>query len=271
MMCWPDEDGYIGRCCSGCEGKFRMLSDEYVALPDGARLTCPYCGREDDAGGFMTDAQRERARAALLGVAQQWTHQRLGEIFGGLSQRFSPGDAVRITHTPSAPPPIRPLPEIVEEKVIRTIACPGCGTHYARSTARARSARCAARGRRPIPCSKASKPVALRSRCKIHLPADQRDAARAAGVFDRLAADTVKNIVGLFEVFARNQFNQRVANPAAGVKNKGNIFQCLDDTAQLFSDHCSIDLPATVGPAVWQRLRGVLPRAGSMCSPTATG
>ena len=66
---------------------------------------------------------------------------------------------------------------------------------------------------------------------------------------------TVKNIVGLFEVFARSQFEARAANPAAAVKSKGNVFQRLDDTNQLFSDHCSIDIPATVGHDVWQRLR----------------
>ena len=43
-----DADGYIGRLCSGCGGKFRMRADEYAALPDTTRLTCPYCGRDGD-------------------------------------------------------------------------------------------------------------------------------------------------------------------------------------------------------------------------------
>lgn len=40
----PDDDGYIGRRCEGCDGKFRMLVTEYNALTEDAELTCPYCG-----------------------------------------------------------------------------------------------------------------------------------------------------------------------------------------------------------------------------------
>lgn len=84
-----------------------------------------------------------------------------------------------------------------------------------------------------------------------HLPAEERDAARAAGVFDRLAANTLKNVVTIFEVFAREQFNTRATSPPA---LKGNVFQRLDDTAQLFAAHCGIDLPTTAGLDVWRRL-----------------
>jgi len=83
----------------------------------------------------------------------------------------------------------------------------------------------------------------------------EAEAARDAGVFEGMAANTLKNIVTLFEVFARDQFNTHASNPAAAVKGKGNIFQRLDDTAQLFNDHCAIDLRAAAGAAVWQRLR----------------
>ncbi|MGO9976200.1 MAG: hypothetical protein ACLP01_26035 [Solirubrobacteraceae bacterium] len=76
--------------------------------------------------------------------------------------------------------------------------------------------------------------------------------ARAAGVFDRLAADTLKSVVTTFEVFARDQFTSRAANPLA---LKRNVFQRLDNTAKLIAQHCGVDLPATVGLAVWARLR----------------
>ena len=45
------------------------------------------------------------------------------------------------------------------------------------------------------------------------------------------------------------------SNAAAAIKGKGNVFQRLDDTAQLFRDHGGIDLATTVGSVVWQRLR----------------
>jgi hypothetical protein len=102
----PDGDGYIGRRCPGCTGRFRMLSDEYVALPDETQLTCPYCGREDDAGEFMTEAQLNRARAAGEAVAEQWMHEEFGNMLGRAlgGQRPSSGGgmfSIRVEHKPS--------------------------------------------------------------------------------------------------------------------------------------------------------------------------
>jgi sarcosine oxidase delta subunit len=255
----PDEDGYIGQRCTGCQGKFRMLSDEYVALPDDALITCPYCGRQADTAEYITDAQRNRVQAAAEGVAEQFVHDQLDQAlrsaFGGRNRSKSSGPfSIEFEYKPGPRPRIRSLPAIVEEKVLRTIACPGCGIHYAVYGASAFCPVCGPRAATETVLEgieAGRKALALEE----HLPADERDAARAAGVFDRLAADTVKNIVGLFEVFARDQFRARAANPEDAVRGKGNIFQRLDDTAQLFSDHCAVDLPATVGPAVWQRLR----------------
>jgi hypothetical protein len=251
-----DEDGYIGRCCPGCQGKFRMLAEEYLKLPDRTRLTCPYCGHEDEQSEYGTEAQLGRGRAAAEAAAEQWFHEQVDQMMEGIfgRHRSNPSDSFSIEYRPGARPPIRTLPEIVEDKVIRTIACPGCGTHYAVYGA---SAFCPVCGPRAATDTVLEGIEAGRRALALedHLPAEERDAARAAGVFDRLAADTVKNIVGLFEVFAHDQFDRRAANPAAAVRGKGNVFQRLDDTAKLFSDHCSIDLPAAVGPAVWQRLR----------------
>ena len=189
----------------------------------------------------------------------------MSRVFGG--HRSNPSDALRIEYLPGARPPIRTLRGIGEEKVIRTIACPGCDTHYAVYGA---SAFCPVCGPRPATDTVLERIEAGRRALALedHLPADERDAARAAGVFDRFAADTVKNIVGPFEVFVRQQFNRRAANPAAAVKGKRGIFQRLDATTQLFTDYCSIDPPATVGPAVWQRLHEDF--AAGTCSPTAT-
>ncbi len=39
------------------------------------------------------------------------------------------------------------------------------------------------------------------------------------------------------------------------IAGKGNVFQRLDDTAQLFRDQCGIDIPALLGTASWERLR----------------
>jgi hypothetical protein len=198
-----DEDGYIGRLCNGCGGKFRMVADEYAALPDITRLTCPYCGRDGEPSNFITPAQLERAEAAVHAVAEQFMHQQIDNILGrtfGPGRRLRPGESgVEITYTPAARPPIRTLPEIIEERVLRTITCPNCSTHYAVYGA---SAFCPVCGPRAATDTVLEAIAAARAALALedHLPANQRDAARAAGVFDRLAADTVKNIVSLFEV-----------------------------------------------------------------------
>lgn len=259
-----DEDGFIGRLCAGCGGKFRMRADEYAALADTTRLTCPYCGCDGEPSDFMTPAQRERAEAAVHALAEQFIHHQIDDIFGrtfGRSRRLRPGESgVEITYTPAPGPPIRTLPEIVEERVLRTIACRNCTTRYAVYGA---SAFCPVCGPRAATDTVLEAIAAGRGALALqdHLPGEQRDAARAAGVFDRLAADTFKNIVSLFEVFAREQFTARAANPAAALQGKGTgIFQRLDDTATLFLTHCSIDLPAVVGAQVWRDLRETFAR-----------
>lgn len=84
---------------------------------------------------------------------------------------------------------------------------------------------------------------------------DERERLRAAGVFERFAADAIESTVSLFEMFAREQFARRVADAATHTSGKGNVFQRLDDTAALFSKHAGIDLPALAGGERWERLR----------------
>jgi hypothetical protein len=36
-----DDCGFLGRECRSCSGPFKMLGDEYEALPDELVLTCP--------------------------------------------------------------------------------------------------------------------------------------------------------------------------------------------------------------------------------------
>jgi rubrerythrin len=255
----PDEDGYIGRRCDGCDGKFRMLVQEYNALPDDAELICPYCGNRAHHSEFMTVAQRERAYAAAEVIGSQYIQDMLDDIMGRTfgsrqSARSSSPFSVEFSYTPRPRPAPRPLPEVVEDRARRIIVCPGCGTHYAVYST---SAFCPVCGPRAAADTVLEQIAAGRAALAVedHLPPAEADAARDAGVFEAMAANTLKSIVTLFEVFARDQFNARASNAAAAVKGKGNVFQRLDDTAQLFNDHCAIDLPAATGATVWQRLR----------------
>lgn len=74
-----------------------------------------------------------------------------------------------------------------------------------------------------------------------------RPAARAAlrrqGVLDRQYVDTVGNVVGVVESLARTVFVEQVPDAAELTKGRGNVFQRLDDLADLFRTHLSKDLP----------------------------
>ena len=264
-----DDDGYFGRACPECETPFKMRADEYHALPDDLVLTCPYCGHRSEHSDFMTPAQRERAHAAMEALAEQWMHQTFHETLDGVfgsGRRRSPrarssglGMSLELTYTPGTPPPIRALPEVIEQRVRREIACPNCNTRYAVYGA---SAFCAVCGPRAAADTVLDAIAAARASLRIEdtLPAEQREEMRAAGVFERFAVDAIKSTVSLFEVFAREQFGQRVADAAAVTRGKGAIFQRLDDTADLFAAHAGVDLVALAGERRWSDLKAAFAR-----------
>ena len=89
---------------------------------------------------------------------------------------------------------------------------------------------------------------------------DERETLRAAGVFERFAVDAIQSTASLFEMFAREQFTRRVADAETRTAGKGNIFQRLDDTAQLFADHAGIDVVELAGGERWSRLKRAFAR-----------
>jgi hypothetical protein len=131
-----DEAGFFGRECPSCEGPFKMRHDEYEALPEELELTCPYCGHHEDHSGFMSGAQRARVMAAAEGLAEQWLHGQVNEMFGKtFGQRGGHSESFEVTYPPGTPPPLRELPDVLEEKTRRIIQCSVCGDHNAVYTA----------------------------------------------------------------------------------------------------------------------------------------
>lgn len=258
-----DEDGYFGRECPSCKGLFKMRKDEYDALPDELRLTCPYCGHREEHSAFMSTAQRERVTAAAHGLAHQFVHAKLNEVFGrafgggGGSSRS--GSAISVRYTPGAPPPVNALPEIAEKQTRRVIACAACGNHHAVYSA---TAFCPVCGPRPAAATVLEAIQAAKDALAIEdrLPEDERERLRATGVFERIAVDAIKSVVSLFEQFTAEQFEERADNASEVTKGKGNVFQRLDDAAQLFAKDAGLDLPALAGAARWQRMRRAFAR-----------
>ena len=86
------------------------------------------------------------------------------------------------------------------------------------------------------------------------LPPDTRGLLREQGVLDRQYVDTIENVVGVVEALASAVFVERVSNAAELTKGKGNVFQRLDDLADLFSTRLSKDLPSHMGSR-WAELQ----------------
>jgi hypothetical protein len=61
-------------------------------------------------------------------------------------------------------------------------------------------------------------------------------------------------VVSALETYLKATFNDRVAGAESLTARRGNIFQRLDDTNELFRDHLGVDLARALG-ADWGRLR----------------
>jgi hypothetical protein len=73
-------------------------------------------------------------------------------------------------------------------------------------------------------------------------------------VFNRIWVDTLENLVGAVETLASAVFRAAVPDAAKRVEGKGNIFQRLDPTADLFVDAGYSDLRQVLEGPIWQRL-----------------
>jgi hypothetical protein len=66
--------------------------------------------------------------------------------------------------------------------------------------------------------------------------------------------DTLENLVGVVETLAGAVFRAAVTDADERLKGKGNIFQRLDHTADLFVEAGYADLRTIMDSAMWQRL-----------------
>ena len=249
-----DPDGFFGRSCPSCDRFFKMRADQWSALPDEVKITCPYCGQvPDDISDFLTEDQLAYAQEALVEMARQYAFDQVRNMMKGLQRSTPPGSAVRITVN-ETPPPRGSLQRYVEDTVRRTIECEGCKTIYAVYGA---TAFCPVCGPRPAATTviEAIRRGETALALEDALPEDLREQSRADGVFDKAAEDVVKEVVTLFEVFGKDQFAARVADAGAVTKGLGNVFQRLDDADALFGAHAGFTISSLVDPATWDQLQ----------------
>jgi hypothetical protein len=239
-----DDDGFFGRECPECEQHFRVASDDYDALPDDLRLWCVYCGHNDDHSEFMTQQQTDRVMRAAGDYAQQLVGNMLDKSFGKLN-RSTRGSMIQISYR-SKPFYPAPLPGIDEERLVRERVCGACSLRYA---VFGEHRFCPVCGQLPalVTALDALEAETIRLDALAALPPAARATLRERGVLDRTYVDTIENLVAIVEALADRVFKGTVSSADAILKGKGNVFQRLDDLADLFEQHLSTDLRALLG------------------------
>lgn len=247
-----DEHGYFGRECPGCYQIFRIHGEDYDALPDDLVLTCPYCGHQEEHSEFMTSQQRDRVMRVAQDAAMQLVSEMLDKSFGRMAQSTRSNRFVKVSYR-SKPFYPQPLPGINEERLIRERTCTACGVRYAvfgeHRFCPVSGALDAAEVAQDALAAELAKLDALND-----VPAEQRVILREQGVFDRIAVDTLGRVVGIVEALASAEFARRVHDAATLVKGRGNVFQRLDDFADLFAEHLGID-PRDSSEIAWVALK----------------
>jgi hypothetical protein len=246
-----DERGFLGRECPECEQVFRMSVEDYDALPDDLRLWCVYCGHNDDHSEFLTTQQQERVMRVAQDVGVQLVQELLDDTFGSMARRNRGGSfAVTYRSGPFFP---EPLPGISEEELVRERACESCGVHYAVFGEHRFCPVCGPLGPKVAALDAVGAEQARLDALEL-IPPGARAELRERGVFDRLYVDAIENVVGLIEHLAKAEFTRRVDDAATVLRKKGgNVFQRLEETADLFKEHLGRDLRRGMGED-WQVL-----------------
>ncbi|MEU0790355.1 hypothetical protein ABZ342_09810 [Amycolatopsis sp. NPDC005961] len=251
-----DEHGFFGRQCPSCTQIFRVDSSDYDALPDDLELWCVYCGHHTEHSEFLTQQQLDRAMRAVDDLGTQLIQEAINDAFRGLTRprsRRRSGFSIEVSHR-NKPFYPQPLPKINEEQLIRVRTCATCTLRYA---VFGEHRFCPVCGLLPAEVVALDALAAETARLDglAQLPAEVSASLREQGVFTRIWVDTLENLVGVVEAMTSKVFHSSVTDAATLVKGKGNIFQRLDDTADLFAATGHLDVRSVIDTPTWQRLQ----------------
>ena len=204
----------------------------------------------------MTRQQRDRMMRAVGDLGEQLVQKMLDETFGRMSRPTPrPGLGIQVTYRTKPFFP-RALPGINEERLVRIRKCTKCNLRYAVFGEHRYCPTCGALSPSVV-ASDALAAETARLDLLGELSVETAAALREQGVFSRIYVDTLENLVGLAESLACSVFHSAVTDAAQCVKGKGNIFQRLDGTADLFTAAGYADLRDVLDPLAWQRLQEV--------------
>ena len=251
-----DEEGFFGRECPSCDQHFRVAAEDYSQLPDDQVLWCVYCGYQDDVSEFVTMQQLERVKSAASDYATQRVGEALDQSFGrafGRSRRSRDSFLQVSFRYRSEPFYPSPLPGIDEERLIRERACESCGLRYA---VFGEHRFCPVCGQLPalVVALDGLSAELVRLDALSDIPPDTHAQLRESGGLNRTYLDTIENAVGIVEAMAKRVFLDYVADAEQILRDRGQVFQRLNDLADLFSHHVGVDVRGSLGSA-WTELQ----------------
>lgn len=253
-----DDEGFFGRQCpaTDCRLMFRIDADAFKALADDAAMWCVYCGHRDGLADFITHQQLDRATSVVGDWGVQRVRRELGAALNGLGRPaarsgWGIGIEVHVDQSPFYP---RPLAGISEEKLIRVRTCASCSVQYAVFGEHRFCPTCGPLAAITV-ATDALDAETTRLDVLMNLPPELAGLLREQGGLTRSLVDTVKNLATIVEVLAGAVFRAAVPTAATMLQGKGNVFQRIDDAADLFMTAGFPDIRSTIDPAVWQRLR----------------
>lgn len=181
----------------------------------------------------MTAQQRDRILRVAHDAAMQMVSDALDKSFGSMAQSTRRNRYFKVSYrsTPFYP---QPLPGLDEERLVRERTCSDCGVRYA---VFGEHRYCPVSGAldSPVVAQDALAAERIKLSALDGIPAEQRAILREQGVFDRIAVDTLGRVVGIVEAFASAEYRRRVSDAEVILKGRGNVFQRLDDTADLYT------------------------------------
>jgi hypothetical protein len=259
-----DEDGlWPMRCPEHPEDHFFKIEvtqklDEGDAEPEAEEspLYCAYCGHAADLWDFAPE-QHARMMAAASAAAEQYAASMLddilGKAFGGRSQSSSRRSGISIEFKPGTPPRRRSLPEVGEvEETRRTMQCQVCSEVAAVYGLAIYCPNCG----QLAPAQQFAELVRMHRdglAALDDLPEQAKRALAESGVLGANYENTIKDGFAALETYLRARFEAEA--PDVPLKGKGNVFQRLDDAADLYRDHLHVDLPRLLSESGWEHLK----------------
>ncbi len=87
------------------------------------------------------------------------------------------------------------------------------------------------------------------------LPADVKRGLAESGVLSANYENTIKDGFGALETYLKARFETEA--PHVTLRGKGNIFQRLDEAADLYRKHLGVDIPGLLGHRQWEHLKQI--------------